>query len=256
LSGLGPLWVEAGLGLLLGAIVGSFLGTILIRWPQGRPVSGGRSHCDKCEAKLGAADLVPILSYFVRRGRCRHCGAAIDPRHVAVEIAAAMVGAVALVAHPLPLGAATALLGWWLLLIALLDLEHHWLPDRLTLPLIPAGLAAAWTGLGPGLIERAAGAAIGFAALALIAFAYKRLRGREGMGAGDPKLLAAIGAWVGAWHLPIILLGAGLIGLAMVAAMRLRGDKVTATSRLPLGTLMALAAWPVWILVAPLAYSA
>jgi leader peptidase (prepilin peptidase)/N-methyltransferase len=260
LSGLGPLWVEAGLGLLLGlllgAIVGSFLGTILIRWPQGRPVSGGRSHCDKCEAKLGAADLVPILSYFVRRGRCHYCGAAIDPRHVAVEIAAAMLGAVALVAHPLPLGAATALLGWWLLLIALLDLEHHWLPDRLTLPLVPLGLAAAWAGVGPGLAERAAGAAIGFAALALIAFAYKRLRGREGMGAGDPKLLAAIGAWVGAWHLPIILLGAGLIGLAMVAAMRLRGDKVTATSRLPLGTLMALAAWPVWILVAPFAHSA
>jgi leader peptidase (prepilin peptidase)/N-methyltransferase len=256
LSALGPLWVQAALGLLLGAIAGSFLGTMLIRWPQGRRVSAGRSRCDGCDAKLGAGDLVPILSHLVRRGRCRHCGAAIDPRHVAVEAAAAMVGAVALLAHPLPLGAATALLGWWLLLIAMLDLEHLWLPDRLTLPLIPLGLGVAWAGLGPGLVERAAGAAIGWAALASIAYAYRRLRGRDGMGAGDPRLLAAIGAWVGAWHLPVILLGAGLIGLAMVAAMRLRGEQVAATSRLPLGTLMALAAWPVWILVAPFAYSA
>ena len=76
-----------------------------------------------------------------------------------------MLGAVALAAHPGPLGLVTALLGWWLLLIAILDLEHHWLPDRLTLPLIPLGLAAAWAGFGPPLAERAAGAAIGWASL-------------------------------------------------------------------------------------------
>ena len=103
----------------------------------------------------------------------------------------------------------TALFGWWLLLIALLDLEHQWLPDRLTLPLIPLGLAAAWAGFGPPLIERAAGAAIGWAVLFLIAMLYRQARGREGMGGGDPKLLAAIGAWVGAFQLPFILLGAG-----------------------------------------------
>jgi leader peptidase (prepilin peptidase)/N-methyltransferase len=86
--------------------------------------------------------------------------------------------------------------------------------------------------------------------LFLIAWLYRHLRGREGMGGGDPRLLGAIGAWVGAWQLPAILLGAGLFGLAAVAAMRLRGEAVTATSRLPLGTLMALAAWPVWLVVA------
>ena len=72
------------------------------------------------------------------------------------------------------------------------------------------------------------------------------LRGREGLGGGDPKLLAAIGAWLG-WQLPFILLGAGLLGLAAVLLMRLRGEAVAATDRLPLGTLMALAAWPIWL---------
>ena len=113
-----------------------------------------------------------------------------------------MIGLVAALAHPLPLGLVTAVLGWWLLLPAALDLEQQWLPDRLTLPLIPLGLAAAWAGFGPPLAERAAGAAIGWAALALIACSTACLRGRDGMGGGDPKLFAAIGAWLGAWNLP------------------------------------------------------
>ncbi|MBV9884638.1 MAG: prepilin peptidase, partial [Sphingomonadaceae bacterium] len=75
-------------------------------------------------------------------------------------------------------------------------------------------------------------------------------RGREGMGGGDPRLFGALGAWVGIWQLPAVLLGAGLLGLVAVAAMRLRGETVEATSRLPLGTLLALAAWPIWLVVA------
>ncbi|HET9428665.1 MAG TPA: A24 family peptidase, partial [Allosphingosinicella sp.] len=186
----------------------------------------------------------------LQRGRCRNCGARIDFRHAVVELAAAGVATIAILAHPLPLALVTALLGWWLLLIAALDLEHHWLPDRLTLPLIPAGLVVAWLGFGPGLADRVIGAIAGFAVLAVIAWLYRRLRGRDGMGGGDPVLLAAIGAWVGALQLPYILLGAGLLGLAAIASMRMRGEAVTATSRLPLGTLMALAAWPVWLIVA------
>ena len=240
----------AAAAMLLGAVAGSFLATVLIRWPQGRSALRGRSRCDACDARLGPFELVPLLSWAVQRGRCRRCGAPIDPRHVAVELAAAAIGIVAIIAHPLPLAPVTAAFGWWLLLIAALDLEHHWLPDALTLPLVPLGLAAAWAGFGPPLAERAAAAAIGWAALASIAWAYRALRGRDGMGAGDPRLMAALGAWVGAWQLPAVLLGAGLLGLAAVLAMRLRGEVVTATSRLPLGTLLALAAWPVWLVVA------
>lgn len=243
----GP-WV-AGAGLLLGAIVGSFLAAVLIRWPQGQSALGGRSRCDACAAPLAARDLVPLLSYAANGGRCRKCAARIDPRHPGVELAGALIGAVAFVAHPLPLALATAMLGWWLLLVALLDLEHHWLPDRLTLPLIPFGLTLAWAGLGPPLADRIAGAAIGFAALWLIAAGYRGLRGREGLGGGDPKLLGGIGAFVGALHLPFILVGAGGIGLVSALLMRWRGDAVTGATRLPLGTFLALAAWPVWLVV-------
>jgi leader peptidase (prepilin peptidase) / N-methyltransferase len=240
------------LGAAGGLIAGSLLATALIRWPKGEGVARGRSRCDACATPLGARDLVPLASHAMLRGRCRHCGARIDPRHLAVELAAATVGLVAMAAHPWPLGAVTALLGWWLLLTAMLDLEQQWLPDRLTLPLIPLGLLAAWAGFGPPPMERALGAAIGWAALALIALLYRALRGRDGMGGGDPKLLGALGAWVGAWHLPVILLGAGLFGLGALLLMRLRGEAVTATSRLPLGTLMILAAWPVWLVAAAL----
>jgi len=242
--------LRAAIGAGLGLIAGSFVAAASMRWPAGRSVVRGRSACDHCAAPLGPAELIPLLSWAIQRGRCRRYGAKIDPRHPAIELAAAVLGAAALAAFPGPLGAVTALLGWWLLLIAIIDLEHLWLPDWLTLPLIPLGLAAAWGGFGPPLPERAAGAAIGWAALFAIAWLYRRLRGREGMGGGDPRLFAAIGAWVGAWQLPAILLGAGLFGLAAVAAMRLRGEAVTATSRLPLGTLMTLAAWPVWLVVA------
>ena len=244
-----PLLLEAA-GLALGAIAGSFIATVMIRWPRGESAVLGRSRCDACAATLGPRELVPILSWAAQRGRCRRCGARIDGRHLAVELAAAAIGLAALVAHPLPLAAATALFGWWLLLVAALDVEHPGLPDALTLPLVPLGVAAAWAGFGPPLADRAAGAAIGWAALFLIAAGYRRLRGREGMGGGDPKLAAGIGAWTGATQLPFILLGAGLLGLAAALAMRRRGEPVTRTTRLPLGALMAVAAWPVWLVAA------
>lgn len=249
LSTLSPAILAFG-GLVLGLAAGSFVATAAIRWPAGRSVLSGRSRCDACEAPLRARELVPAFSFLFQRGRCRRCGGRIDPNQFAVELASGMIGLVAALAHPLPLALVTALFGWWLLLIAALDLERQWLPDRLTLPLIPLGLAAAWAGFGPPLAERAAGAAIGWAALFSIAWLYRRLRGRDGLGGGDPKLLGAIGAWVGAWQLPVILLGAGLVGLAAVLMMRLRGEAVTATTRLPLGTLMALTAWPVWLVIA------
>jgi leader peptidase (prepilin peptidase) / N-methyltransferase len=238
------------LGAGLGLIAGSFAATALIRWPKERSLLGPRSCCDGCGGAIAAYDLIPVLSWALRRGRCRACGARIDPRHPAMELAAALIGAIALLAHPLPLGLVTALLGWWLLLVAALDRAHFWLPDRLTLPLAALGLAAGWAGFGPPLLERLAGAAMGYGALALIAFLYRRLRGREGMGGGDPRLMGAVGAWVGVWNLPAILLGAGLLGLAAVLAMRLRGQAVERTTRLPLGTLIALAAWPAWLIAA------
>lgn len=235
------------LGFGLGAIVGSFLATVALRWPAGRSALGGRSACDGCGRRLRAVELVPLLSFLAQRGRCRSCGAPIAAAHLAIELAAGLVGAVAFLAHPGAAGGVSALFGWWLLLLAAIDAEHHWLPDRLTLPLLPAGLLAAWAGFGAALQSRAIGALAGFLTLWAIAWLYRAARGREGLGGGDPKLLAALGAWLGWAQLPFVLLGAGLLGLAAVAARRLRGEAVSGADRLPLGTLMALAAWPIWL---------
>ncbi len=242
--------MAALLGGLLGLVIGSFLATILIRWPKGENALAGRSRCDACGAKLTVRDLVPILSWLAQRGRCRACGAWIDPRHLAMELAAAMIGLVAALAHPLPLALVTAGLGWWLLLLAALDVEAEWLPDLLTLPLIALGLLAAWAGFGPPLVDRLWGAGIGYTSLEAIRLIYRLSRGRDGMGGGDPKTFAAAGSWVGVWNLPVILLVAGLLGIAAALTMLLRRQRVEATTRMPLGTLIALALWPAWLLVA------
>lgn len=239
-----------GLGFGFGAIAGSFAATVVTRWPRGDSVSRGRSCCDGCGRQLRTLELIPLLSWATQRGRCRHCAAPIDRRHPAVELAAALVAASAFVAHGPFLGLVSAIFGLWLLTLFCLDLEHQWLPDRLTLPLIPAGLAAAWAGFGPPLADRAAGAAAGFAALWLIARAYEAVRKRRGMGGGDPKLLAAIGAWIGWMSLPFVLVGASVLGLAAVVAIRAGGKSVTGATRLPLGSLMAAAAWPIWLYAA------
>lgn len=245
-----PMFVTAPFGLVLGAIVGSFLAVALIRWPKGEQAVAGRSRCDGCGADLRAVELVPLISFLTQRGRCRRCGHAIDRRHVGMEAGGALIGLVATLALPASDALVAALLGWWLLLVAALDADHHWLPDSLTLPLLPLGLFAGWCGFGPPLPDRLIGAAAGFAGLAALAGAYRLLRGRDGLGGGDPKLLAGLGAWLGWMQLPFILLGAGLLGLAAVLALRLRGERVAATTRLPLGTLMAIAAWPFWLVVA------
>lgn len=232
---------------MLGAIVGSFLATILIRWPQGQGAMAGRSRCDGCARTLGAGELVPLLSFALLRGRCRSCGTRIDWRSPAMELAAGLIGVAAVLAHPLPMALATAVFGWFLLVLAALDAEHQWLPDVLTLPLIPLGLGAGFLGFGPPLLDRVIGAVAGLAALWLLGFVYQRVRGREGLGGGDPKLLAGIGAWVGVLALPFVLLGAGVIGLLAVLVMRVRGARIDGATRVPLGALMAAAAWPAWL---------
>ena len=236
-------------GFCAGAVVGSFLAVVLMRWPSGRSALRGRSSCDGCGAPLSAMDLVPILSFAALRGRCRRCGGAIDKRQPLLELIGALLGLVALLAHPGLGGLVTALLGWWLLLLAALDAQHHWLPDRLTLPLILAGLAVAGLGIGPSFEQRLIGGAVGFVALWAIGLGYRMLRGREGLGGGDPKLLAGLGAWLGWQQLPLILVGAGLLGIASLLLARSRGRAISATDRLPLGALMAVAAWPLWLIV-------
>lgn len=226
-----------GAGALGGAIVGSFLATLCIRWPQGRQAMAGRSSCDHCGRPLGAAELVPIVSAMVAGGRCRSCGGRIASLHFQVELIAAALAAAALALQPNVQGLALAV--FWLLLLApaILDARHMWLPDRLTAVLALAGLLLGGIATGASLVERLAGGMAGFLALALLAAAYSRLRGREGLGGGDPKLLGAIGLWTGWIALPAILLIASLCGLALALARR--SDMA---DRMPFGSLLAAAA--------------
>jgi Flp pilus assembly protein protease CpaA len=141
---------------------------------------------------------------------------------------------------------AGACFGWGLLALALLDLRHFWLPDRIVLPLGLLGLAMGWFDLGAPFADRLIGAAVGFAALELIRLAYRALRHRDGLGAGDAKLFAAIGAWLG-WHvLPAVMLVACLTGLMAASLLAVRGRRISAVSRLPLGLFLAIAAWVMW----------
>ena len=122
-----------------------------------------------------------------------------------------------------------------------------WLPNALTGLLAAAGLATGLAGLDPPLDARLIGGVAGFGVLWLVAWGYKRLRGRQGLGGGDPKLFGGIGLWLGWQALPLVLLAACLIGLAGVLGLMLGGRRVTATDRLPFGVMLAAAAFAVWL---------
>lgn len=232
---------------VLGAIVGSFVAALAIRWPAGRSVVGGRSACDACGQVLRARDLVPIASALRLRGKCRDCGAPIDGRHTVIEAAAAAIGVAAAWAVPGPAAIAGAAFGWLLLALAALDIAALWLPDRLTATLAVAGLVTGALGLEPPLAERLIGGVAGFAVLWLVAAGYRRVRGRHGLGGGDAKLLGAIGLWLGWRMLPPVLVLACLVGLGLVLFRRLSGRLVARDDALPFGAFLALAAYPAWL---------
>jgi len=233
-------------GAVAGAIAGSFLATLILRWPEGRSVSRGRSACDGCGRVLDALDLVPMVSALVQRGRCRTCRARIDPLHGRVEAGCAIIGGLALGFAPGLEGAGLALLGWLLLVLAVLDWRHFWLPDALTLPLAFLGMTVGLWVTGPTLMDRVIGAGAGYLSLLVVAMAYRLTRGREGLGLGDAKLLGALGAWFGWQALPFILLMASTLGLMAVLASAARGRAIERTTRVPLGTCLAAAALPGW----------
>lgn len=239
------LWLLVTAGL--GPLVGSFVGLLSVRLPQGRPVGVARSACAACGRRLGPAELIPVLSFVALRGRCRACRAAIPRRYPAIELGCLAIGAWAAAVHPGAPALLTALLGWGLLFIAVIDAEHLWLPDRLTLPLTGAGLAIAAAEGGEALTARAIGAGAGWLLLAGLAALYARLRGREGLGAGDARLLAASGAWVGWTGLPSVLVWASLAGLSLAAARTLTRGPPRADEPLPFGTYLALGTWLTWL---------
>lgn len=245
-----PLSAAVPLAVLSGLCLGSFVATLVLRWGEGRSILG-RSACDSCGRTLTPVDLVPLLGWLVRRGRCQQCGAVIDPLHLRVELAAAAIGALAVLLMPGAGGWLLALMGWMLLPLALLDARHFWLPDALVAPLALAGLLLAGPMLGTSLLDRLIGAVAAGLTLALLAALFVRLRGREGMGAGDPKLAAAIGSWLGWMPLPFMLLIASAGGILWALAGNKKNVPVT-DRHIPFGSFMAGATWiavPLWPLI-------
>lgn len=241
-------WIAWIWAIIAAPFVGSFLGVLVQRLPAGQPVVFARSACPHCDRRLAAADLFPLASWLASGGRCRYCAVSLGMFYPGIEIAALGVAVWATVALPGPLLIwAGCLLGWSLLAAAVVDSRHLVLPDILVLPLIPAGiLLHAW--LDPGLwTGHLLGAVAGFTLFAAVGLLYRVLRGREGLGLGDAKLLAAAGAWVGWAGLPgVVLLGA-VFGLAAALAMRMAGREVGRATELPFGPPLALAFWLVWL---------
>lgn len=193
------------------------------------------------------ADLVPVLSWAVQRGKCRHCGIAIGLFYPAIELTALVVALWSAVIFSGLAFWASCLLGWTLLALAATDLKYFLLPDFLTLPLIAAGLlvtAALDTG---AITAHVLGAAAGYVFVRLLRFAYRKLRGREGMGLGDAKLLAAAGAWVSWQGVPSVLVIASLSALAIVLLGSIVFSKIDPARRVPFGVFIGLGLWITWL---------
>ncbi|WP_338465866.1 prepilin peptidase [Novosphingobium sp. ZN18A2] len=249
-----PQWVMIAGGGILGALMGSFIGAALVRMPQGASVVFGRSRCDSCGKVLAPVELVPIVSFVLSRGKCRACGASIDRWQTGAEVAGLLIGALPWIfAEDALVALCAMLMGWQLLLLGLLDLKHLWLPMRLVGALALSGIVAVaglgWAGdMHARLFASLTGGVLGWGILAAVSFAYRRTRGVEGMGRGDPPLLGAIGLWLGPLGVVEVLLGASIAGILAAVAMMAMKREVAGDTVLPLGSLLACAAWPLFVL--------
>lgn len=260
-------WWLYGSLLLLGLVVGSFLNVVAYRLPRmletqwrhdccellEQPDPGANepplslaipnSHCPRCKAPVKPWHNIPLLSWLLLRGRCANCGCAISVRYPIVELACGLLTLLLGLHFGLSLQLLGAmLLTWGLLALALIDLDTQLLPDNITLPLLWLGLLFNLSGTFVPLPEAVLGAVCGYLLLWSVYWLFKLATGKEGMGYGDFKLLAALGAWLGWQALPIIILLSSLVGAAVgLALMALsgRGKDVP----LPFGPWLAAAGW-------------
>lgn len=244
---------------LWGAMWGSFANVCIYRLPRGLSVVRPGSHCPSCEQPIAWFDNLPLLSFLLLRGRCRRCSAAISWRYPLIELVAALLSLAIFwrfVLHAGPYATLALQLSQWvvyghfvllLLVLSAIDLEHLVLPDRLTLPAIGlffvAGRVLGDVPLGESLV----GMVVGYGLVWLIAEVYFRATGREGLGLGDGKLLALIGATLGYRSLPWTLLVGSVVGSLVALPILLARRRNTPTESLrhveiPFGPFLSLAA--------------
>jgi leader peptidase (prepilin peptidase)/N-methyltransferase len=216
-------WLPPLAMFVLGCCIGSFLNVCIHRLPLGESVVFPASHCPACGQAIRCYDNLPLLSFLMLAGRCRNCRAAIPWRYPLVEL---LAGLLALGLH-LRFGssAATAVYGCFaaaLVVISVIDLDHRIIPDRITLPGIPLMGLAALLLLGADWLSVSLGVLSGGGSLWLVAWVYSRLTGKEGMGGGDIKLLAMIGALLGWPGVLFTIFVASALGTAVGLAIMLR----------------------------------
>ena len=233
--------------LVASPFIGSFLGVLALRLPEGRSFAVSRSACDHCGHVLAVRDLVPIASFLALRGRCRYCRAPIGGFVLVIELVAMLVAGWAGMQVSGWILVASCLLGWMLLLLAAIDWRVQLLPDVLTLPLLMAGLAVTYFVSPETWSDHLIGAVAGFVVLGAIALLYRRLRHREGLGLGDAKLLAALGAWVAWQGLPTVLLWGSMLGLVFALVRSMTGRGLQWSDRIPFGVFLAAGGWLVWL---------
>jgi leader peptidase (prepilin peptidase)/N-methyltransferase len=236
--------VAASVGGIIGLCVGSFLNVVIHRLPkmlergwraQCAELSGEpppqltpynlitpRSQCPACGYRIGALENIPVVSYLLLRGRCSACAAPISARYPIVELlTGALTVAAVLRFGVTPAAAAACVFLWSLVALTFIDFDTQLLPDSITLPLLWSGLLANVAGFVPGVSLRDAviGAIAGYVALWTVYWLFKLIRGKEGMGYGDFKLLSALGAWLGWQMLPLIVLLSSFVGAIIGIAL-------------------------------------
>ncbi|HEX2140345.1 MAG TPA: A24 family peptidase [Woeseiaceae bacterium] len=263
-----------GAVFLVSLLVGSFLNVVIHRlpimmereWraqcaelanapaadiPEGRfDLVAPRSRCPSCSAPITAAQNIPVLSYLVLRGRCAHCKSRISPRYPAVELATAVLAAIA--AWRFGVGwesAAAVLLTFALVAISAIDIDHQIIPDSISLPLLWTGLfLSLWHPVQGSEVlfidpkSSIVGALAGYLSLWSVYHLFRLLTGKEGMGYGDFKLLGALGAWLGWQMLPLIILLSALVG-ALVGLALIAFRRHDRNVPIPFGPYLAAAGW-------------
>jgi leader peptidase (prepilin peptidase)/N-methyltransferase len=241
-----PAWLwlppaaAAALAAWLGACFGSFSNVLIYRLPRDLSVVGPRSFCPSCRRTVAWYDNVPLASWLILRGRCRHCGARISARYLAVEAlgAGCALAGLALFGWT-PSGLAAAVYLLLLGNIAIIDWQHMIIPHTLTVTGMITGLLFAFF-RPPELPAALLGLVVGAVTVLAVSWGYKLLRGVVGMGGGDVMLMAMVGAYQGPWAVPAVLFGGAFMG-TLYAVVAGRG-RVAGAAKLPFGTFLAVAA--------------
>ena len=227
---------------LFGLIIGSFLNVCIYRIPRNLSIVWPRSRCTACGHELSWYENLPVVSYVVLRGKCRSCGAPFSVMYPLVELTTAALFEVGYWWYgATPLLAVRLLFACAMIVLFVIDLQHKILPNEITLPGVVVGLILSGITGQPGWISSLIGIAVGAGSLFAIAEAYYRVRGEEGLGMGDVKMLAMIGAFLG-WKMVLLTLVLSSISGSIVGVAILLVKKESLKYALPFGTFLAIGA--------------